>query len=478
MIVLLNLVSINANAKDELSEARREVFHAQRDLGKLYFAEYKLGKIFLQRGDLASAQLVLSQAYEHLEWIREDLEFTQEDEFKIRVKPVYYTYADVLLQLKQSKKARDVIEAFKGFELTNHFQDNCASGIIVKKDGTVVLADGTPLADRAALPNNTAVLHPIILPNRLELLLTLSDGIPKQFSTPISKTEIKRLALELNQKLQEGKSTFKKSSKKLYEHLIKPIEKTLNQFEIKTLVFVPDGILRIIPISSLLNKKKQFLIEKYAVATTPSFSLINLKPLPNEPQIMLNGLSKKIADFPALKHVPKEIDAIAKFMSSDEFLDAEFELEILEQNLTKKQYDIVHIATHAQFKNSPKETFILTHNELAHKELNLDQLECLLQDNPVNLLTLSACQSAKGDERAALGLAGVAVKAGAKSALATLWSVSDKSTAILMETFYKGLAEGLSKAEALRQAQLQLRKNKNFQYPKYWAPFLLIGNWL
>jgi CHAT domain-containing protein len=99
--------------------------------------------------------------------------------------------------------------------------------------------------------------------------------------------------------------------------------------------------------------------------------------------------------------------------------------------------------------------------------------------NPIELLVLSACQTATGDRRAALGLAGLAVRSGARSTLATLWSVNDRSTALFMVEFYRELGQpGVTKAQAVRNAQLALLKQPQYEHPYYWAPFILLGNWL
>ncbi|HBL10917.1 MAG TPA: hypothetical protein DD379_05835, partial [Cyanobacteria bacterium UBA11162] len=137
-------------------------------------------------------------------------------------------------------------------------------------------------------------------------------------------------------------------------------------------------------------------------------------------------------------------------------------------------------ATHGQFSSNPEQTFILTWDE----KIKVKEFEDLLRfreqgsANPIELLVLSACQTAAGDKRAALGLAGVAVRSGARSTLATLWSVKDQSTAQLMSEFYQELSKGVRKAEALRTAQLNLLKQPKYEHPFYWAPFVLVGNWL
>jgi CHAT domain-containing protein len=142
---------------------------------------------------------------------------------------------------------------------------------------------------------------------------------------------------------------------------------------------------------------------------------------------------------------------------------------------------VVHLATHGQFSSQADDTFILTWDN----RLNAKELDTLLRvtdqsrPNAIELLVLSACQTATGDKRAALGLAGVAVRAGARSTLASLWSIDDKSSALLMSQFYRELVRTeVTKAEALRLAQLSLLQNPRYQHPRYWAPFVLVGNWL
>jgi CHAT domain-containing protein len=155
-------------------------------------------------------------------------------------------------------------------------------------------------------------------------------------------------------------------------------------------------------------------------------------------------------------------------------------LSNVEKELTENPYSIVHIASHAQFDSDVTKTFLLTYDT----KLNMDTLGRFMglttfRENAVELLTLSACQTAAGDDRAALGLAGIAVKAGARSALATLWVVNDPASAVLVSEFYRQLKDpSVSKAAALQQAQLKLLSDRRYRHPGYWGPFLLIGNWL
>ena len=160
-------------------------------------------------------------------------------------------------------------------------------------------------------------------------------------------------------------------------------------------------------------------------------------------------------------------------------MNREFTTKNLGAAVRRQDYDIIHMATHAVFGGTPEETFLLTHND----RLTMDQLEHLLglkryQNRPLDLLTLSACETALGNERAAFGLAGVALKAGARSAMATLWTTDDRAASLTVEAFYRQLRNpGMSKAGALQHAQKQLIRHPEYGHPGFWAPFLLIGNW-
>ena len=141
---------------------------------------------------------------------------------------------------------------------------------------------------------------------------------------------------------------------------------------------------------------------------------------------------------------------------------------------------MVHIASHGQFEGDPRKTFLLTYDG----KLTMNALESFIKlsryrEEPIELLTLSACRTAAGDDRAALGLAGVAVKAGARSALATLWYINDQASSVLVIEFYRQLSQPeMSKAKALQAAQQRLFADPRYRHPGYWSPFLLIGNWI
>ncbi len=230
------------------------------------------------------------------------------------------------------------------------------------------------------------------------------------------------------------------------------------------------------------------MIEKYALALTPSLQLLDPKPLPRDNLTLFSAALKNEAPsykpykFKPLRSAGTELDKINEQIPSQvQLIDEEFKDKKLKSEFHFSSSSVVHLITHGQFSSNREKTFILTWD----KPLNITELRNLLRTRdkihpPIELLVLSACETLKGDERAALGLAGVAVRAGARSTLATLWQVNDQSTAEFMGLFYQELITNKkSKAEALRTAQLNFLRRRDYKnHPYYWAPFVLVGNWL
>jgi CHAT domain-containing protein len=231
-----------------------------------------------------------------------------------------------------------------------------------------------------------------------------------------------------------------------------------------------------------LQDGERFLIQDFAVAVAPGLSLVQPRPIQREKvNLLLSGLSESVQGFPPLKFVTGELQSVEPLYPSEVLENQSFTLKDFREKLTDEQFSIVHIASHGQFDRDVTKTFVLTYD----KKLTLNDLESLIRPGqyrgrPVELLVLSACQTAAGDDRAALGLAGVAVKAGARSALATLWFVNDQSTSTLITEFYSQLRNepSVSKARSLQLAQIKLLGDRRYRHPCYWSPYLIIGNWL
>ncbi len=360
------------------------------------------------------------------------------------------------------------MEALKTAEVQDYFRDDCVAAL---QSRTVAL-------DRP--PPQTAILYPILLPDRLALLLSTADGL-QQITVRVDRKTFTSTVREFRRTLEKRTSReYLPLAQQIHGWLIRPLQTALDAGRIETLVIVPDGPLRTIPLAAL-HDGQDFLIRRYAIATTPGLTLTDLRPIPRHRiQPLLAGLTQAVQGFPALDYVQEELAAIHTAYGGKMLENETFRLANLQQELEATPYSIVHIATHGQFVGDVRNTFLLTFDD----KLTLDRLERLIaigqyRDQPVELLTLSACQTAAGDDRAALGLAGVAVKAGARSALATLWFVNDQAAVQLATAFYRQLQQpDQSKARALQQAQLQLLADRRYQHPGYWSPFLLIGNWL
>jgi CHAT domain-containing protein len=270
-------------------------------------------------------------------------------------------------------------------------------------------------------------------------------------------------------------------AKQVYDLLLRSAEDKLAASGITTLVFVLDGSLRNLPMAALYDGQK-YLIEKYSIALAPGLQLLQPQPLKRQQlKGLLGGVSEARQGFSALPAVALEVNQIESQIPAQVLLDQTFTSTTLQSQLNAAPFPVIHLATHGRFSSKAEDTFILTWDD----RINVKQLDTLLRSreqgdlNPIELLVLSACQTATGDRRAALGLAGLAVRSGARSTLATLWSVNDRSTASLMVEFYRELGQpGVTKAQAVRNAQLTLLKQPQYEHPYYWAPFILLGNWL
>ncbi|MCS7032033.1 MAG: CHAT domain-containing protein [Gloeomargarita sp. SKYG116] len=295
---------------------------------------------------------------------------------------------------------------------------------------------------------------------------------------------------------------YLKDAQQLYRWLIAPIEPELRARGIETLLFSLDSGLRLLPLAAL-HDGRQFLVEKYSLSLIPSVNLIDTRyrPLRNVP-VLAMGADTFVNQSP-LPAVPVELRVITEVWPGRQFLNQEFTIERLTQERRQTGYPIVHLATHADFAPGRLENSYIEFGN--NQRLPFPQLRRLplREPNPVELLTLSACRTAVGDANAELGFAGLAVQTGAKSALASLWYVSDEGTLALMNEFYRNLQQAPIKAEALRQAQIALlrgqvvlkggelrsvrgnvpvppviaqRGDQPLNHPYYWAGFTLIGS--
>jgi CHAT domain-containing protein/uncharacterized protein YunC (DUF1805 family) len=351
-----------------------------------------------------------------------------------------------------------------------------------------------------------AIIYVVARNDQLELILVTGHASPIRYSIPAAKKAIllpivEQFRMEITNPRQRSSTSYLSRAQQLYQWIIAPLEKDLKTLKIETLLFSLDPGLRSMPIAAL-HDGKQFLIEKYSFSLIPSFSLTNSNYASIDGTKVLAMGASEFKDKEPLPSVPIELHSIVSDLwPGQSFLNEAFTLENLRSQRLNTQFGIIHLATHATFNpGEPKNSYI----QLWNSKLQINQIPTLNWDlPPVELLVLSACRTALGDRESELGFGGLAVKAGAKSALASLWYVSDEGTMGLMMEFYQELRHSKIKAEALREAQLamisgkvQLRNgrlittgedfplppnlaslsNRNMAHPFFWSGFTMVGS--
>jgi CHAT domain-containing protein/Tfp pilus assembly protein PilF len=471
--------------QEALQLSRRATFAAQQvDAPEsLYHWEWQTGRLLVKLGNIDDAIGAYRRAVRTLQSIRPELSVSYgapEISFREAMGPVYFELVDLLLRRAASLRdpsqvepylieARETVELFKAAELRDYFRDDCVDTALSKVTSLDVVA------------KSAVVIYPILLTDRIELLISLPGGL-KRYSVPVGVDTVTREVREFRRKLEKRTTReYLPHAQKLYDWLIRPLEADLSSSSVDTLVFVPDGALRTIPMSAL-HDGKQFLIAKYAVGITPSLNLTDPRPINRKDmKVLAVGVTEAVQGFSALPYVSVELKEIHSLLGSETLLNQQFVAPDLETKLKDERISILHVASHGEFGHEVNNTFLLTFDG----KISLDRLNEMVgvfrfRDEPLALLTLSACDTAEGDDRAALGLAGVAIKAGARSALATLWSINDESSVNLVVDFYREIKENssISRVAALQHAQLKLLDNPRYDHPYYWSAFLLINNWL
>ncbi|BAZ40060.1 TPR repeat protein [Calothrix sp. NIES-4101] len=456
-----------------------------------YQLQWQLGRLLKAQGNIKSAIASYDVAVNALQNLRSDLVTVDQNvqfSFREAVEPIYRE--SVALQLqdptlinlnKQAKakildQVRQRIEALQLAELDNFFREACLQGQKVLLDQVVDRDHPT-----------SAILYPIILPDALQIIVKLPQQELKLYTTKVTESEVEQTVAQLRRDLIDPSALrdVKRRSQQVYNWLLKPVAADLAKTQVNTLVFVPDGVLRNLPMSALFDGEK-YLVEKYAVSLSPGLQLFDPEPIVKR---QLNALTAGLTNpppqfqkFSPLPAIEQEFKLIAEAgIPTTTLINQKFTRTALETKVKDAPFNVVHLATHGQFSSQANDTFILA----ADGPINVRQFDHLLRDRDdsrpeaLQLLVLSACQTATGDKRAALGLAGIAIRAGARSTIASLWQIDDESTAIFVGSFYRELKkENVSKAEALRRAQLELLKNRNYSSPGYWSAYVLIGNWL
>ena len=447
-----------------------------------YRANWQLGRI---DKDPKNKLERYGSAVRILEAMRKDLRSTDSEvqfSFRDQVQPVYREYVSLLLQQNNLEEARRWIESLQLAELENFLA--CDLPI-------------TESADRLANQDRSAaIVYPIILPDRIEVVLSLPQAGQEErklvhYKTEISSEEAELILKELRYWLEQPYISNRATelSKQVYGWIMKGDEpykttgeKYFQDLGIKTLLFISDGALRNIPMAAL--KDERYLIEDYAIAIAPRLQLLAAKPRKSRKAFIagLTQVSPSEQDFSGLKYAKKEVETVQRILkeSQSPLINQDFTQENLKKALASKDYNIVHLTTHGEFNFQSDKTFILTAKDrlyLTSKNKTSDTLETLFRENNnvLDLLVLSACETSTGDDRDTLGIAGMTVSTGARSAVASLWSIDELYTPKLMENFYAG--SSLTKAQALQKAQIELLQDPDSKYPSTWAAYVLVGDW-
>jgi len=474
----------------------------------------------LNREQPAAALAAYQRAVSQLESLRADWPLEEGDGQSTQAtlfQPLYLGLVDGLLQQARARsqgrqpdqdlllRARDALEQLRQAEIQDYLGDRCE-------------VDALKGDQSQPLPTGSAAIYPVLLEDRLELLVEDAQGLAL-FRSAVPPGEVRQAAALLARQLRERTPGFEPAARRLYQALLLPLETWLVARQVHSLVWVSDGPLRLIPMG-VLHDGQRFALERWKHASTLGLSMTNTQApgLQARPGALLAGTSefgpvvqrlageawaqsmtralvapgqapeavsrelqeRRLADALRLPGVGVELDQLSQLMGGHTLREASFTVQGFGSAMQAGSPRVVHLASHGLFGGSAASSYLLAYDDL----LTLGNLQSLLQGEnqrrqPIELLSLSACQTAEGNERAPLGIAGAAIKARARAVLGSLWPVDDAATVRLMTGFYAAwLQNGQGKAAALREAQLQLLRDPATRHPFYWASFALIGNWL
>jgi CHAT domain-containing protein len=479
------------NCQHEIEQSilftQKAIFIAQQyHLPELkYRWQWQLAKLLAKNGRIFLAQKSYQHAIETIKpkpFLRQFFHAGRfkSNAFKDSIQPIFMELVHLKLQTGETDNESltdilELIEQAKIAELQNFFKDECIED---RKAHNKLISYIHP--KQAKNQNNeVAVIYPIMSDPPMIIAL-LNDG-PQLFYANTRLKKLKKYATDFHERLKQKhrKKRIEFLGNKLFQSLISPLESCLTN-GVKTLIFVPDGELRKIPFSALYDVSNQkYLCQTYAIVTLPALRLTQKQSIKSSPKVLQCGLSLKRHGFSELPHVKVELDKIHRIMGGKVLKDKDFTIDHLKDELNNTPYNTLHFSTHGTFGNTPRDIQLKTYEKPIHlNHLNKLIAICNYRHQPIELLTLSACDTARGDERAALGLGGVAVKTGVATAVASLWKVDDNAAAEIMTSFYQSLKNSRGKkAQSLRLAQISMIESDQFSHPSYWAPFLLMGAW-
>jgi CHAT domain-containing protein len=441
--------------------------------------------VLLAAADPAGRLAHLASALRALDAVRPLLAqtdtLTEDANFVLRIRPVFEAAIGAELDGSDGDSAEPItrvqgqVETYRQAELQSLLGSECVRS--------------RPPIRPEDLRAGEVLLYPVLLPDRIELIYASGDeaGHASYHRLPPIRGTGRAEVLSLVDSLTDGTSLrsdndWRGPARRLYALLIAPVERLLKPGG--TLVVVPDGQLSALPFAALLDSRDAFLVQRSKLAVVPSLAFAQLAERSwRQPVVLAVTLERAVVmpagTFKALTGTANEAQVAVGPTTRADRLIRNFRRADLERALSRGGIDILHVATHADFNGRSDRSYIVADGET----VPIGDLRAMIarsetRGNQLDLIVLSACETAVGDDQADMGLAGAAVQAGARSAVASLWSVNDLGTTELMRGFYAALRKGEGKAQALHEAQLALiARGDEFSDPNVWAAFTLLGDW-
>ena len=496
-----------------------------------------LGRLMEAEGQVEVAIFFYKGAIAQIETIRQDLQQLSQSvqqRYTLTVEDFYRQLADLLLQQNRETEALQVLELLKLQEVRAYLHSDQAAGneqtfytpseealleaiktlpaettledfltipqvkaLLETASTSSTASTETPFDSQlidslksvlAQQPVNTAVLYPLILDDRLEILLLTPTGGLERATKEITSKELSAAVEALQRSLKNDNLDAKPAAQQLYQWLISPLDEALAAHGVENIIYLPDGVLRYVPLAAFFDGQR-WLAEKYQSHNITAATIDDLLATNNAPLSVMAGaftdsllthavqVGAETFFYKGLRAAKEEIGNLQRAVPNT--------LALLNSDFTAARtlssvgdHRIVHLATHAQFvPGQPEDSFILFGDGGTVDMQQIQNWEL----PAVDLVVLSACQTASsttGEGKEILGLGFQIQKTGASAAIASLWSVNDSATAALMSQFYKALSQGQTKAQALKTAQNKLINSNLLSDPHDWAAFILIGNGL
>ena len=467
-----------AEKSGDLEQALKYAYAAQLKaqskfaFGSLYRSQWLTGRIYQKIGNQEAAITNYREAIASLDAFNQsftNINVERRLDFQSQIEPIYRGMLKLLLDAPAPsetnlQEALFVFDKLRLAQLQQYFGDNCLS----------ISREALPLED-ALTSKNAVLLNSISLENQTHFILQLPNGTLRHSQVELGQAKMTKIATEWYKHLKQSNTQrFKTKAQDLFEMIVRPFEQELEQINPTTIIFIHDGLLRNLPMAALYDdKKKEFLAEKWASVSSIGLNFRSTASSEKKLEALAFGLSVAREGWSELAYVESEIEKLTTLIGGQKFLNEDFTRDKLAQSLKDERHSLVHLATHGYFGEIAENSFVLAYD----KPLSALDLEGYLSQSKtqIELLVLSACETAISSPRSALGLAGVALRGGVRSVLGNFWQVKDDEQVELMNKFYSNLlATNFDKAQAVQRVQIEQIEQK--APPAKWAALNLIEN--